>query len=140
MTHDDGTREYVMVRTVSWLLGRNAKRAAARRDFLDAMSVAARRAGRKFRLVTEEQIRVQPRLNNAKMFQRHLVPYRNNAGERAAIEALAGLPENSSVATLQDRLGGRFDAFVVAIQLDWLGHLRLDRSTEFSRSSSFSKI
>jgi hypothetical protein len=139
IAHENGRRDLVMVHTVSWLTGTTAEKGAYRRDFLDGMAEAARRKGYGFRLVTEEQIYVQPRLANAKLLRRHLVPYRSNNDEIAAIEALGGLPEESSVAALQETLGKRIDAFVVALRLDWLGHLKLDRRTHFSRASTFVK-
>ncbi|BEV47480.1 hypothetical protein [Afipia carboxidovorans] len=139
IAHKDGRRDLVMVRTVKWLMKRDPDHGAWMRDLVDAMTQAAKRAGYGFRLVTEEQIRVQPRLANAKMLRRHLVPYRSPDGEIAAIDSLADLPKESSVAELQARLGERFDAFVLALQLDWLGHLRIDRRVPFGRMSSFVK-
>ncbi|MBN8979406.1 MAG: hypothetical protein J0I08_23350 [Rhizobiales bacterium] len=139
IAHKNGRRDLVLVRTVSWLTGRNSEHGAWKRDLVDAMTHAAKRAGCGFRLVTEEQIRIQPRLANAKMLRRHLIPYRSPDGEIAAIESLADLPKESSVAELQARLGERFDAFVLALQLDWLGHLRMDRRTPFGRRSPFVK-
>lgn len=139
IAHKDGRRDLVMVRTVEWLMKCDANHSAWMRDFVDAMTHAAKRAGYGFRLVTEEQIRIQPRFSNAKLLRRHLVPYRFPDGEIAAIDALTDLPKESSVAELQARLGNRFDAFVLALRLDWLGHLDMDRRTPFRRTSSFVK-
>lgn len=140
IAHDDGRRDLVMVHTVSWLIGKTEEHAAYKRDLVDAMAVAARRAGFGFRLVTDEQVYVQPRLANARMLRRHLPSFGTSDGHVTALEALSDLPEESRVADLQACLGKSFDAFVLAIQLDWLGHLRLDRRTLFSRASSFVKI
>lgn len=139
IAHKDGRRDLVMVRTVGWLMKRDPDYAAWMRDFVDAMTRAAKRAGYGFRLVTEEQIRIQPRFSNAKLLRRHVVSYRSSDGEIAAIDALADLPGKSSVAELQAQLGDRFDAFVLALRLDWLGHLDMDRRTPFRRTSSFMK-
>ncbi|WP_046869229.1 hypothetical protein [Microvirga massiliensis] len=139
IARESGRRELVIVRTVGWLTGRDASYGAWMRDLVDAMEEAAHRAGFGFRLVTEEQIRVQPRLANAKMLLRHLDPYRPRRDDVAAIDALAGIPDESSVSELQERLGRRLDAFPLALRLDWLGHLRMDRRTWFRRKSGFTK-
>ncbi|CAM5391559.1 hypothetical protein AFEL58S_01886 [Afipia felis] len=139
IAHEDGRRDLVLVRSVEWLTGDDPGYGAWMRDFIDALTVAARRIGFGFRLVTEEQIYVQPRLANAKLLRRHLTPYRSINEEFVGIEALADLPKETSVAALQRRLGDGIDAFIVALRLDWLGHVRLDRRTAFGRASSFVK-
>lgn len=138
--HSDGLRELVMVHTVAWLMGKSEDYAAYKRDLVDSMADAASHAGFGFRLVTDEQVYVQPRLNNAKMLRRHLPTFGTSNGHLAALEALDELPSESSVADLQACLGKRLDAFVLSLQLDWLGHLRLDRRTAFSRASTFVKV
>lgn len=140
IAYDDGRRDLVMVRTVSWLLGETDEHADYKRDLVDAMTQAARLAGFGFRLVTDEQVYVQPRLANARMLRRHLPSFGTPDGHVAALEALSEMPEETSVHALQERIGKRFDAFVLAIQLDWLGHIRMDRRTLFSRKSSLVKI
>ncbi len=140
IAHSDGLREIVMVHTVAWLMGKSDAYAAYKRDLVDAMADAASHAGFGFRLVTDEQVYVQPRLANAKLLRRHLPTFGTPEGHVAALEALNVLPSKSSVADLQARLGRRFDAFVLSLQLDWLGHLRLDRRTAFSRASTFVKV
>jgi len=139
IAYADGLRELVMVHTVAWLMGRSDDYAAYKRDVVDAMSDAAIRAGFGFRLVTDEQIYVQPRLINAKTLRRHFPTFDSAKDHVTALEALDGLPSASSVADLQARLGKRLDAFVLSLQLDWLGHLRLDRRKPFSRASTFVK-
>lgn len=140
MSHTDGRRDLVMVRTVRWLEGPDGRRRAWMCDLVDAMALAARRAGYGFRLVTEDQVRVQPRLDNAKMIRRHIDPPRPRAEDVAAIDALADLPDEATVRDLQDRLGPGLDAFPLALRLDWLGHIRMDRGTWFGRTSPFSRI
>lgn len=137
MTMSDGTRIFVTVRTVKWMKGKTEKRAAFRRDFLDAMKLASERAGRKFMLITEDKIRVQWRLYNARLVQRHVVPYRELNDEYLAFEVLQELPERSSIAALQERIGSRYDAFVLAVRLHWWGRLKLDERVKFTRQSTF---
>lgn len=137
--HQDGQRDLVLVRTLSWLSYRVRKLSVTPRDFIDAMSSAARRIGFGFRFVAENDIRIQPRLSNARMLRRHLVGYAENVQKLLAIEALAQLPEELSIAALQEQVGSRLDAFALALQLDWLGHIRVDRRTAFSRHSTFVK-
>lgn len=137
--HKDGRRDLVTVRTVKWLTRMNAMDAARQRDLVDGMASAAARKGHGFRLVTEEQIYVKPRLDNAKLLRRHLAPFRSDHDETKAIEALGRLPKETSVSALQNVLGKTIDAFVAALRLDWLGHLELDRDTKFSRGSTFVK-
>lgn len=137
MSKSDGTRTFVMVRTVEWMQGKNEERGEFRRDLLDAMKLASERAGRQFMLVTENEIRVQWRLYNARLVQRHVVPYRALNDELVAFEALQELPEESSIAALQERIGNRFDALVLAVRLHWWGRLKLDERVKFTRDSTF---
>ncbi|MGP9811382.1 hypothetical protein ACTZWT_07710 [Rhodopseudomonas sp. NSM] len=140
--HKDGQRDLVLVWTVSWLMQRTRELGVTPREFIDAMTSAARRIGFGFRLETEDDIRVQPRLSNARMLRRHLVGYAENdqkLQKLLAIDALAQLPKESSVAALQEQVGSRFDAFALALQLDWLGHIKMDGRTAFSRRSTFVK-
>ncbi|WP_322517158.1 hypothetical protein SR870_06265 [Rhodopseudomonas palustris] len=137
--HKDGQRDLVLVWTVSWLMQRTRELGVTPREFIDAMTSAARRIGFGFRLETEDDIRVQPRLSNAIMLRRHLVGYGEKDRKLFAIDALAQLPKESSVAALQEQVGSRFDAFALALQLDWLGHIKMDGRTAFSRRSTFVK-
>lgn len=109
---------------------------AAMHRQIDAMEEASAREGFDFRLLTEQEIRVQPALYNAKLMSRH-APVRHEAAlvlrGRAAILGSVG----GSVPELQSRLGDGVDAFPIAIALDWLGHLELDRGTRFSARSTF---
>ncbi|WP_047307795.1 hypothetical protein [Rhodopseudomonas palustris] len=140
IAQNNGRRDLVIVRTAEWLTTRQGPdRAMWKRDYVDGMKIAARDSGYGFRFVTEEQVYVQPRLMNAKLLRRHLVPYRSDNDEAIAISRLGELPAGSSVPELQKLLGSGLDAFVIALRLDWLGHLRLDRRTPFSRNSPFLK-
>ncbi len=139
LDYKDGYRELAIVRTVKWLHGKCPELGAYERDYVDAVKLAAHRAGYGFHLATEEQIYVEPRFYNARMMRRHLVPYRTDHDEWVGIEALQELPKEASIPALQQLLGPRIDAFVVALRLDWLGRLVLDRTTRFSRASTFMK-
>ncbi|MGM4892019.1 hypothetical protein [Tardiphaga sp. 839_C3_N1_4] len=139
LDHKDGYRELAIVRTVGWLHGKTPEQGAYRRDYVDAVKSAAHLAGYGFRLATEEQVYVEPRFWNARMMRRHLAPYRTDHDEWVGIEALQELPKKSSVPALQELLGARIDAFVVALRLDWLGRVVLDRKSRFSRTSNFVK-
>jgi len=135
----DGSAELVEVKTLKWVYPANPKKRAARLTRIDQFGEASARAGFKFRLVTEEEIRVEPRLYNARLLLRYagdaLSPLLVNQGS----EALIGLPPSSSIEAFQARLGTEIDAFPIALHLAWRGAIVIDPTQPFARSSRFRK-
>jgi hypothetical protein len=104
---------------------------------LEARQIAARVEGFRYRLVTEQEIRIEPMLYNARLMHRHNGPFRDPALLLKAILAVARLGPSSSVAKLGEAIGKPRAAMELAIRLDRLGHLRLDRSGRFDKNTRF---
>ena len=111
-----------------------AARAAAR---FEACRVAARKAGYLFRLATEQEIRVQPLLFNSKLILRHTGPFFDRGLILKAMLALPTLPSTPIVKDLGSAIGNPGAALEIAIRLDRLGHIRINRSEKFSKLSTF---
>lgn len=117
-------------------LAERMKKATA---WFSAMRQAAAEAGYQFRLVTEDEIRIEPRLANAALILRyagHGVP---DSWLMQARVALATSPI-TSVDALQASLSPNMDAFALALHLAWRGELELDRTRLFCRESRFVRV
>jgi len=108
---------------------------------IEAMRKAAAAAGFGFRLATEREIRVQPRLDNARLVHRSMSPFFTKADILTVIAALGRLPERSDVPTLATTLPCRLAIYALplALCLERLGHLFFDRSLLIRGASSFTK-
>lgn len=131
--------DLVMVRTLGWLHPTSSRRRDHVLERLATYREAARVNGFGFRLYTEEQVRVQPRLYNAKLLARHVSPFMPRAEIVAAIDALGDLPTESSVPALGERLGRPDSALRLALNLHWLGHVRMDPKVYHGRDTGFTK-
>ncbi len=132
--------ELVEVKTLEALYPEDEAEAVAASAWVQAVEAAASDAGFDFSLQTEDEIRIQPLLWNAKLLGRYaddLYPARLVQRSR---EILLRLPRETSVAALQDEMGGEIDAFSLAIRLDWLGHVEIDRTERFSRSARMIRL
>jgi hypothetical protein len=104
-----------------------------------AMEQAASELGYRFRLLTEDEIRVEPRLGNAALIlrytgQRFPAPALMQARVALATQAVLG------VEGLQAHLSPHIDAFPLALHLAWLDELELDPTRRFSRESRFVRV
>jgi hypothetical protein len=136
-----GFDELVEVKHLNWLYHTDLAKRALARARCQAMAAVARERNCTFRLITEEEIRVQPRLINAKLIHRHCSPLAPKADLIRAIFALTHLPDDSRVCALAEVLGDfEAQALVLAIRLERAGHIRLDRHSQYTRQSRFSKI
>jgi hypothetical protein len=137
-----GFAELVEVKYLSWIYHRDVEKRALARARLQAMEGAARERNCVLRVLTEDEIRVQPRLANAKLIHRHCSPLANKAQLVAALSALARLPNATNVSALQEVLGSDHGthALALAIRLERMGHIRIDRKSPYTRWSCFSKI
>lgn len=103
-----------------------------------ALQAAAVQRGFRFRLVTETEIRVEPRLSNAAMLLRYAG---NPFPAHCLIEARIALNSNpvSCVSELQSAIP-EWDAFPIALHFAWSGDLEFDPTSHFSRESRFVRV
>ncbi|GJE81014.1 hypothetical protein [Methylorubrum thiocyanatum] len=127
--------ELVEVKTLEALYPEDEAEAAKVEGWWEAVGEAAMRQGFAFSLQTEDEIRIQPLLWNAKLLSRYADDLYPEGLVRRGREALLALPLETSVADLQGLTGGDVDAFALALRLDWLGHVEIDRTAKFCRSS-----
>jgi hypothetical protein len=112
---------------------------ARARERFRALRAAATEDGFQFRLITEQEIRIEPRLGNAAL----LLRYAGNAFFPAdwILETRIALAGGSitCVAELQAAIP-EWDAFGIALHLAWAGELELDPTERFSRDSKFVRV
>lgn len=135
-----GRAELVEVKILERVYPKNPEARAEMGARIEKMREVATSHGYQFRLVTEQEIRVEPRLRNARLLLRYagdiLPPHLVRQGR----EALLGLPKASTIDALQERIGGGEDAFPIALHLDWLGEIEIDPARLFSRTSRFHQL
>jgi hypothetical protein len=136
----DGSRELVVVKPLAKIHLSTRPEGLRARTMLDAYRTAAHVAGYEFRLVTEQEIRVQPLLYNAKLFHRHLSSFADKKLIVQGILALTDLPSRPTVADLGTAVSQEKAALELAIRLDRLGHIRLERSARISRATAFGLV
>lgn len=131
-------KELVEVKTLKYVHPGDGYKGAWRRAKLRAQARAAGRNHFDFRLCTDAEIRVQPRLKNAllvgaaaKHWSREMFQF--------AIESVLRLPHATSVPDLQRLVGPGHDAFNLALHLAWKGLIRLDPSVVWSRETAFER-
>ncbi|MFF8799871.1 MULTISPECIES: TnsA endonuclease N-terminal domain-containing protein [unclassified Methylobacterium] len=132
--------ELVEVKTLEALYPEDDADAARVEGWWCAVEEAARRKGFDFSLQTEHEIRIQPLLWNAKLLGRYADDLFPDRLVRAGREALLALPEETTVADLQEAVGSGVEAFPLAIRLDWLGHVEIDRTERFSASARMRRL
>lgn len=103
-----------------------------------SMRDAVERMGCIFRLVTEDEIRVEPRLGNASLVLRHAHPLFPLAWVLAGMEVLA-TKAIVDIPAFQTALPS-LDAFVIALRLQWSGDLIIDPTRPFTRESRFERV
>lgn len=135
-----GPRELVEVKPLAKIRSTDPDKNAEAKERLEACRVAAEEAGYRFRLVTEQEIRIEPMLYNARLIHRHNGPFADNALLLKAVLALMTLGPCPTVADLGAVVGQPSAAIELAIRLDRLGHLRLDRTKRIGRSTVFELV
>lgn len=135
-----GPRELVEVKPLAKIRPRELDDNIKAKERLEACRVAAEEAGYRFRLATEQEIRIEPMLYNARLFHRHNGPFADKALLLKAILALGTLGPSPTVTDLGAVVGRPSAAIELAIRLDRLGHLRLDRTSRIGRGSRFQLI
>lgn len=131
----------VEVKTEEELHPKNPEKFRAIRARTVAMRTAAQNAGYAFGLVTEREVRVQPRLSNASLVHRSMSPFYTAAEDLAADIALAKLDSDTSVPALARVLppGLRPFALPLALRLERRSMLRFDRRLAITRLSPFAR-
>ncbi|NEW97155.1 TnsA endonuclease N-terminal domain-containing protein [Rhodopseudomonas sp. BR0G17] len=93
--------------------------------------------GYEFQLATENEIRIEPSLQNAVLMLRcvpsRIPPTWCGVGRTAALQ----LPRRSLVSAFEDVLPPGVDALAVALYLAWAGEITLDPNSKWSRRSTF---
>ncbi|MGC0322527.1 hypothetical protein ABIG06_003156 [Bradyrhizobium sp. USDA 326] len=134
---DDPRRILVEVKTLLDLYPEDAEEAAHARAKWAAIERAAISAGYGFALYTENEIRVQPRLDNAMMTSGVVSRFFPKNRIQAGIDGVLKLPNGSSVLDLERMIGGRGDGLDVAIHLAWQGLIRLSPRREWDWETTF---
>lgn len=132
--------ELVEVKTLEALYPEDEEKAAEMAAWVDAVEAAALEKGFDFNLQTEDEIRIQPLLWNAKLLGRYADDLYPDVLVRRGREALLSMSSGCTVEDFQAAMGPEVDAFALAIRLDWLGHVELDRTARFSRHSRMHRL
>lgn len=125
---DDSRPILVEVKTLKDLYPKDPELAGYTRAKWAAIERAAIEQGYGFALYTENEIRVQPRLENATLSSAVVSRFFPKDRLQAGIAGVLKLPNGSRVLDLERLLGGRGDGLDVAIHLAWQGLTGLPRS------------
>jgi hypothetical protein len=102
-----------------------------------AIEAATNAEGYNFVLATENEIRVQPRLDNAMLSSSVVSRFFPKHRIQAGIDAVLALPNGSSVYDIERLLGDDRDGLDVAIHLAWHGLIRLNPARKWSWDTTF---
>lgn len=131
----------VEVKVLSWLYHRDPAKAALARARIHAIETACAQRGCSFMLLTEDEIRVEPRLYNARIAHRHNGAHVPNASVVIGLSAMAAAPDTLTIEEFAYLIAPLhpIQALGLAVRLERLGHLRIDRRTRYSLASSITK-
>ncbi|WP_354136640.1 hypothetical protein [Bradyrhizobium sp. LB11.1] len=138
----DGRDLLVEVKCLSWLYHRDPAKAALARSRVNAIESACARRDCDFMLLTEDEIRVEPRLYNASICHRHNAPHLvPRELIVVGLSALAAAPDELTIEQFAQLIPPvhPIHALGLAVRLERLGHLRIDRRTRYSLSSTMVK-
>jgi hypothetical protein len=124
----------VEVKMLSWLYHKDPAKAALAKKRLDAMEAACAELGFTFSLLTEDEIRVEPRLYNAKMAQRHCGPLVPESSIVLGLSALAAAPDTVTIREFGNMIAPLhpIHGLGLAIKLERPGHVRIDGREKYS--------
>jgi hypothetical protein len=105
------------------------------RDHFELLRQQAQARGYDFELATENEIRVEPSLQNASLMRRCSPGRIPETWCKIARAAALQLPRRSCVSAFEEVLPKGIDAFSVALYLAWAGEVALDPSSKWSRRS-----
>ncbi|WLA69179.1 TnsA endonuclease N-terminal domain-containing protein [Bradyrhizobium diazoefficiens] len=139
---EDRQDDLVEVKILSWIYHKDPAKAALALTRLDALKTACAQRGYSFVLLTEDEIRVEPRLYNARMAHRHNGSHVPKDYIVIGLSALAVAPATLTVREFAGLIAPihPVHALGLAVRLERLGHLRFDRRTRYSLDSTISKI
>lgn len=142
MIRNTALDQVVEVKMLSWLYNKDPAKAKLARDRFDGMMAECSRLGFSFMLLTEDEIRVEPRLYNAKLAHRHYSPFRANSAIVIGLSALLAAPATLTVRDFADLITPLhpIHALGLAITLERLGHVRIDRRNRYSFQSYMTKL
>lgn len=131
----------VEVKTEEKLHPEDSAKCSAIRARTEAMRTAAENAGYGFGLVTEREVRVQPRLSNAGLVHRSMSPFYTPAEDLAADIALGSLDSDTSVPALARALPQELRPFALplALRLERRSMLGFNRRLAITRLSPFAR-
>jgi hypothetical protein len=107
------------------------------KEKFEVIRLAALARGYDFELSTENEIRIQPGLQNAALMLRVCQPSFPVAWEKIGEQAVIELPLESSITDLARLLPEKVDAFSVALRLAFNGQIRLDPERKWTRTTRF---
>jgi hypothetical protein len=136
LSSDSRADEVAEVKMLTWLYHKDPEKAALAKRRLDAMEAACTKLGFSFTLLTEDEIRVEPRLYNAKMVQRHCGPLVPQSSIVVALSALAAAPDTITIREFSNMIAPLHPIYGLglAVKLERLGHVRIDRREKYSFS------
>ena len=139
--HADGHRLMYVVRTVGSF---HLDDAAAKKwwtDYFAMVTEGVHRHDCDFRLMTELEIRIEPRLHNARIILRGCSPLMPKHTVLAARAALQTMPPEFTIEEFRDHFHDpTVDAFNALMRLIWLGDVRPDMSRRFSNNTLIQRI
>jgi hypothetical protein len=138
----DRQDDLVEVKILSWLYHTDPAKAALARKRLDAMTAACAQRGYSFMLLTEDEIRVEPRLYNAHMAHRHNGQLTPPSAIVLGLSALAAAPDTLTIRDFAELIAPLhpIHALGLAVRLERLGHVRIDRRSRYSFASIITKV
>ncbi|CUT09715.1 hypothetical protein BF49_0795 [Bradyrhizobium sp.] len=138
----DRQDELVEVKILSWLYHSDPAKAALARARLDALRSACSRRGFSFMLLTEDEIRVEPRLYNAHIAHRHNGAHVPPSSIVIGLSALAAAPATLTINEFAHLIAPLhpIHGLGLAVRLERLGHIRIDRRTRYSLDSTITKV
>lgn len=138
----DRQDELVEVKILSWLYHKDASKAALARARLEALRSACSHRGFSFMLLTEDEIRVEPRLYNAHIAHRHNGGHIPPSFIVAGLSALAAAPATLTIRDFAHLIAPLHPvhSLGIAVRLERLGHIRIDRRTRYSLASTITKV
>lgn len=138
----DRQDELIEVKVLSWLYHSDPVKAALARARLDALKSACFRRGFSFMLLTEDEIRVEPRLYNAHISHRHNSALAPPSSIVIGLSALAVAPATLTIREFAHLIAPLHPVhgLGLAVRLERLGHIRIDRRTRYSLDSMITKV
>jgi hypothetical protein len=139
--HRDGRRIMWTVRTAKTLALESAAGLPWTTAYYECVSNQVRQNDCESRIASEREIRIEPRLHNAKIILRGCSPLHPKHTVFAARAALQRMPDEFSIGEFRERFADpSVDAFNALMRLIWLGDVRPDASRRFTDHTIIERI